>query len=751
MERTDPRGPIATPGMRPVLRPDGVEVPGFSWTPPDVAPPTAAWIGVASDGPMFRARKAFDLGAVPKTAWCQISADRSYRLWVNGRLASRGPDDIGMDYHRIQNDRWLVDVRDIGPLLRRGRNVLAVEVFGDPLIGWEGSRGRAGLLLELRAGRTVVRTDSTWRAAPGGEWDRSGGHWVHDPGAETPGWREAELGSSWPDAVVLEDRWLPREPSRIPQRAEIVRPPVPGTRWPLELKAGGDRVAVRYGMVLPAYVGVEVEGGAGGTLWIEPNEPDAPGYNRRFGVRLTGGRVVVEAPFMDSFSVVNLRLEGTAAPARVLDVRASEVAQPVAWRGAFSSSDPDLDRLWRVCRRVTHICLQTHHLDSPHHQEPISDPGDYLIASLVNYGAFFQPWLTRQDARKYAGILRASRNRVFHTSYALLWLRMVVDHTLHTGDLTLERELAPEIHALMETFTGYRGKDGLISEAPNYMFLDWVDIAGFPGHHPPAAIGQGYLTAFTIRALEDAAGVARRSGDLAHARRWDRIRIEMTAAFERVLWDASRGQYRDGIPFRSSVPPGDWLPADTAVESHSAHVNILAVLCGIAPEGRRRDILLRALDGPTFTCQPYFMHFVFEAMDRAGCFDERAPGQLRRWKVIESTGTLREMWDRGDLSHSWGATPLHQCQARILGVEPLEPGYARLRIRPRRAGLSRAAGIVPTPRGDVRVAWTDGPEGFRIEATIPEGLLADIELPGGTIHRGIGAGRHRFRERPKAG
>ena len=30
-------------------------------------------------------------------------------------------------------------------------------------------------------------------------------------------------------------------------------------------------------------------------------------------------------------------------------------------------------------KQAVQICLQTHHLDSPNHQEPISDPGDYVI------------------------------------------------------------------------------------------------------------------------------------------------------------------------------------------------------------------------------------------------------------------------------------------------------------------------------------------------------------------------------------
>ena len=69
--------------------------------------------------------------------------------------------------------------------------------------------------------------------------------------------------------------------------------------------------------------------------------------------------------------------------------------------GSFSCSDPKLNELWNSSRWLTQICMQTHHLDSPNHQEPICDPGDYLIESHANYYAFGSPWLARQDLRKF--------------------------------------------------------------------------------------------------------------------------------------------------------------------------------------------------------------------------------------------------------------------------------------------------------------------------------------------------------------
>ena len=148
--------------------------------------------------------------------------------------------------------------------------------------------------------------------------------------------------------------------------------------------------------------------------------------------------------------------------------------------------------------------------------------------------------------------------------------------------------MAPYVHELLDTYASWRGKNGLISEAPNYMFMDWVDIGGFGCHHPPAVIGQGYLTAFYYHGLEMASRVAGMTGDTARVAKYAQLRREIAAAFNRELWVAGKGLYRDGKPFQTSVKPGQWLPADKDIETFSPHVNLLAVLYDLAPKERQR-------------------------------------------------------------------------------------------------------------------------------------------------------------------
>jgi hypothetical protein len=135
--------------------------------------------------------------------------------------------------------------------------------------------------------------------------------------------------------------------------------------------------------------------------------------------------------------------------------------------------------------------------------------------------------------------------------------------------------------------------------------------------------------------------------------------FEGIGAVNRELWVADKKLYRDGKPFQTSVKPGQWLPADKDIETFSPHVNLLAVLYDIAPKEQQAAIAEKPLN-----TQPWFMHWVFQAIDHAGLFDQYGTPQMRRWQIVPETQSFREMWSSGDLSHGWTLLPERNSNAR---------------------------------------------------------------------------------------
>ena len=62
-------------------------------------------------------------------------------------------------------------------------------------------------------------------------------------------------------------------------------------------------------------------------------------------------------------------------------------------------------------------------------------------------------------------------------------------------------------------------------------------------------------------------------------------------------------------------------------------------------------------------------------------------------------------------------------------IEPLEPGFRRMRIRPQLGDLSHAAIELPTIRGTVRLKCTSSPERHVAQIELPANTTAQVYLP----------------------
>ncbi len=739
----DTRGPVVSANMQVTVSKDGVQAPGYLFHPGKPWPSAwqANWI-TAADKPdgVVLLRKEVTLDETPRQVQARLTATGNYRLYINGRLADRGPADSGRDFNGA-TDGMFYNVRDFAPLFHKGKNVLAVEVHGRGVFIFEAVARMPG------GHKIIVNSDATWHGVPAKHLAEDG--WKFDGAQEPIGWQTADFdASSWPVCSLMGAPHSPLTASELPPCMEarypvmsVVRttggvraPKMPFQNGHSVLVTADGSFAVRFDRILAAYYGIKVRGGAGARIELQPHETNAPGAsNQSASLTLRDGIQTFESPGFASVGTINVLISHVTTPVEIMDVSAVFTSQPVAYQGTFSCSDERLNRIWRSSRWATQICLQTWHLDSPQHQEPISDYGDYLIEDRVGDDAFGGAIpLARQDLRKWAWIMKKLDYHTFHTSYTLLWLQALMQYYDYTGDKALVMELSPEVYGLLDRFKGYTGKNGLISEAPNYMFMDWVNIGPFTLHHPPAVIGQGYMTAFYYRALADARRVAILAGDQNRSRQYARLRQDLATAYNRELWSPAKGLYRDGKPFQSSVRPNDWLPADQNIETFSAQNNVLAVLYDLAPKGRQKAIIDQVMAQTPWNLRPYYMHFVLDAIAHAGSFDRYGTEWMRKWRIVPETQTFYEMGDQGDLSHGWIATPVCQMSEQVLGIQPDGPAFRAVGIHPTLCDLTWAKGNMPTAHGPVSVSWARKGDALTLSVTIPSGTKANVAFPTGS-------------------
>jgi len=145
--------------------------------------------------------------------------------------------------------------------------------------------------------------------------------------------------------------------------------------------------------------------------------------------------------------------------------------------------------------------------------------------------------------------------------------------------------------------------------------------------------------------------------------------------------------------------------------------------------------------------QPFFSHFLHDAMVRAGRRDLIPARCMKWWPQIERGGTaFEEYWDAragtGSRCHAWSATPSYDLTTWVLGVRPAAPGYSRAEIAPRFGSLRHLEGRVPTPHGLIEVNLDREGGG---EVVIPDDVAALVRFDDAPLTGGeFGPGRHRI-------
>ncbi len=380
--------------------------------------------------------------------------------------------------------------------------------------------------------------------------------------------------------------------------------------------------------------------------------------------------------------------------------------------------DEQIDQVLKTAAHTLMICRQTHHLDSPRHCEPLACTGDYYIESLMTLFSYGDMRLSAFDVLRTAHLLERESGRMFHTSYSLIWVLMLRDTYMAMGDLALLKRCESALDLLLKRFAGYLGENGLLETPPDYMFVDWIYIDGFTLHHPPKALGQSCLNMYYYAALCGAAQLYQWLGRMTAAAECLKRAALLRQAINELLFDPEANAYCEGLNTKTAEDLiGGWMPQNTGKRYIRKHANILAACFGVCDDETGKDLIDRIMrEEIEGDCQPYFQHFLLEAVYRLGLREKYTLEIVRRWipSVQECPKGLAEGFYkpepgyRFDHSHAWGGSPLYALPKAIMGLEILSPGMTRIRLRPSTLGLKAAHAELMTPCGPVVLDVQEG-------------------------------------------
>jgi hypothetical protein len=396
-----------------------------------------------------------------------------------------------------------------------------------------------------------------------------------------------------------------------------------------------------------------------------------------------------------------------------IDVEVQAQVHPVERRGAFVCSDDRLNRIWSTSAYTLRLCLQQLVVDGIK-RDRMPWMGDQALSTLTNAYAFAD----RQAAHDTIVALGQPKHGYVNgiADYSLWWVIACGFYLRHFDAHDDVPRLAERVQAFLTEMALYTDPAGVLRPAalPNqfvtHVFLDWgVEIDE-----------DRDLTALQMLwwwALRAGVRILRAAGHPA-ARDWEGRVAALRDVLLRRAWHEPTGSWREYL--------------DDDAPSTTPYADFLSVVAGVlepVPDGVRAALVSADRAGT-----PFMTAFALRALGLAGEREEAVRRLSGWWGRMLDAGaqTFWEDFDDGEdglamygrpfgksLCHAWSAGPLALLPELVLGIRPLEDGWAAFEVDPRLGELAWARAVVPVPGGDIVVDASPG----RTIVDVPPGTV----------------------------
>ncbi|MDR2038547.1 MAG: family 78 glycoside hydrolase catalytic domain [Bacteroidales bacterium] len=406
----------------------------------------------------------------------------------------------------------------------------------------------------------------------------------------------------------------------------------------------------------------------------------------------------------------------------------------------FHSSDTVLNRVWDLCKySIKATSFAGTYVDGD--RERIPYEADALINQLCHY-AVDREFTIARHSHEYL---------INYATWPAEWIMQSVlmawNDYLYTGNMASLKRFYEDLKA--KTLGGLKENNGLIStrtgkQTPELLksihfkgkalrdIVDWPQSGILGLGKNEAGESDGFVftdyntvvNAYHYEALRQMSVIAGVLGYQTDKEKYDREAQQVKTKINRLMLDPKKGYYNDGI--------------DT--DHSSLHANMFPMAFGIVPQKNVKKVSdfmrTRGLACSVYGSQ-FLMDAIYNSHDAQYGLELLSSTAERSWyNMIREGSTISlEAWDNKykpnqDWNHAWGAAPANIIPRKLMGIEPIEPGFEKIRIKPQPATLKQASIRIPSIRGDISVAFNNQPdEKFTMEIEIPANATAEIWIP----------------------
>jgi hypothetical protein len=381
---------------------------------------------------------------------------------------------------------------------------------------------------------------------------------------------------------------------------------------------------------------------------------------------------------------------------------------PLEYKGRFRCNDDQLNRIWDVSAYTLHLTTREFFVDGIKRDRWVWS-GDAYQSYLMNYYLFFHSPSVERTLLCLRGKDPVTSHINTIMDYTFYWLISIDDYYRYTGNAAFIEQIYPRMQSLMDYCLSRRNADGMLEGlAGDWVFIDWADF-------DMSKCGElSFEQLLFYRSLETMALCAGISGRPDDKALYSHLAEELLAKIFDVFWDNDKGAF---VHNRERNEPNG------RSEPITPFTNLFAVIFRCLDEAQTQAVKQNVLLNPNALkiTTPYMRFYELEALCMLGEHRHVLQEIRNYWGGMLQLGATSfwEKYNPGEtgaehlamygrpygksLCHAWGASPLYLFGKYYLGVQPEEAGYKTFTIRPVLAGLQWMEGIVPTPKGEIKV------------------------------------------------
>lgn len=396
-------------------------------------------------------------------------------------------------------------------------------------------------------------------------------------------------------------------------------------------------------------------------------------------------------------------------------VRAILTIRDIPYVGSFKCSDERLNKIWETGAYTVHLNMQDYLWDGIKRDRLVwlgdMHPEVSVINSVFGYNEVVPKSL---DMTRDVTPVTAWMNGI--SSYSMWWILIHEEWYMHHGNLDYLKQQKPYLTALLKRLATYVDADGK-EKLDGTRFLDW------PTADNKVAVHEGLQAMMTLT-MESGARLCEILGDPETA-----ALCTDTALLLRKHTPESSGRkspaallsiagFRDPADVSNKVLKKDG-PADLSTFYGFYVLNALAK-SGDFDTGL--DFISQYWGGMLdFGATTFWEDFDLAWTKNAGPIDQPvAPGKK---DLHGDFGAYCYVGFRHSFCHGWAGGPTAWLSKNVLGVTPVTPGFAKVKITPNLGHLEWAEGSYPTPKGVIHVRHEKQSDGsIKSVIQLPDGV-----------------------------